>query len=145
MLSIGPLKTTFYSQQMSIPAIRVFTVEHVKKVEALCCIRNQQEGETGSLEEISFQQFLMVMSHFRPPTLKTSEEEKEALRREKLRCKFPRAIPLWGAELLFCHLRERAVVCEQDAELSHRMFLQRAAEEEISSSCLNICQLVQPH
>lgn len=56
----------------------------------LCCSRNQQEGETGSLEEISFQQFLMVMSYFRPPTLKTSEEEKEALRREKLRCKLPR-------------------------------------------------------
>lgn len=84
---------------MSIPAIRAFTVEHVKKVEALCCIRNQQEGEMGSLEEVSFQQFLMVMSHFRPPTLKTSEEEKEALRREKLHCKFPRAIPAggWGA------------------------------------------------
>lgn len=29
----------------------------------------------------------MVMSHFRPPTLKTTEEEKEALRKEKLRCK----------------------------------------------------------
>lgn len=119
MWSTGPLKKTFYSQQMSIPAIRAFTVEHVKKVEALCCIRNQQEGETGSLEEVSFQQFLMVMSHFRPPTLKTSEEEKEALRREKLHCKFPRAIRAGGGELLFCHLRERAVVFEQDAEVSH--------------------------
>lgn len=40
----------------------------------------------GSFHEISFEQFLMVMSHFRPPTLKTTEEEKEALRKEKLRC-----------------------------------------------------------
>lgn len=100
---------------MSIPAIRAFTVEHVKKAEALCCIRNQQEGETGSLEEISFQQFLMVLSYFRPPTLKTSEEEKEALRREKLRCKFLIASPLGGGGwLLLCNFRERAVVCEQD-------------------------------
>lgn len=38
------------------------------------------------MQEISFEQFLMVMSHFRPPTLKTTEEEKEALRKEKLRC-----------------------------------------------------------
>ena len=28
----------------------------------------------------------MVMSHFRPPTLKTTDEEKEAMRKEKLRC-----------------------------------------------------------
>ncbi|XP_069379468.1 tescalcin a isoform X2 [Paralichthys olivaceus] len=50
--------------------------------------RNQHESEVGSLEEIGFEQFLMVMSHFRPPTLKTTEEEKEAMRKEKLRFLF---------------------------------------------------------
>ncbi|XP_075882118.1 calcineurin B homologous protein 3-like [Nelusetta ayraudi] len=67
----------------SIPAL---ANNPIKKqiIDAFFDKRNQQEGETGSLEEVSFQQFLMVMSHFRPPTLKTSEEEKEALRREKL-------------------------------------------------------------
>lgn len=48
--------------------------------------RNQHQNEVGSFQEISFEQFLMVMSHFRPPTLKTTEEEKEALRKEKLHC-----------------------------------------------------------
>ncbi|KAG7236508.1 hypothetical protein INR49_000882 [Caranx melampygus] len=51
-------------------------------------IRNQHENEVGSFEEIGFEQFLMVMSHFRPPTLKTTEEEKEVMRKEKLRFLF---------------------------------------------------------
>lgn len=51
--------------------------------------RNQHQDEVGAFHEISFEQFLMVMSHFRPPTLKTTEEEKETLRREKLRCEKP--------------------------------------------------------
>ncbi|CAB1425477.1 unnamed protein product [Pleuronectes platessa] len=50
--------------------------------------RNQHESEVGSFQEIGFEQFLMVMSHFRPPTLKTTPEEKEALRKEKLRFLF---------------------------------------------------------
>ncbi|KAM9361003.1 tescalcin a [Symphorus nematophorus] len=50
--------------------------------------RNQHQDEVGSFEEIGFEQFLMVMSHFRPPTLKTTEEEREALRKEKLRFLF---------------------------------------------------------
>lgn len=49
--------------------------------------RNQHENEVGTFEEIGFEQFLMVMSHFRPPTLRTTEEEKETMRKEKLRCK----------------------------------------------------------
>lgn len=48
--------------------------------------RNQHQEEVGFFEEIGFEQFLMVMSHFRPPTLKMTEEEKQALRKEKLRC-----------------------------------------------------------
>lgn len=105
---------------MSIPAIRVFTVEHVKKVEALCCIRNQQEGETGSIEEISFQQFLLVMSHFRPPTLKTSEEEKETLRREKLRCKFPRAIPSGPSSYSVLSEKEQSSACKTLSSATER-------------------------
>ncbi|XP_034450795.1 tescalcin a [Hippoglossus hippoglossus] len=50
--------------------------------------RNQHDSEVGSFQEIGFEQFLMVMSHFRPPTLKTTVEEKEALRKEKLRFLF---------------------------------------------------------
>nr|XP_040051066.1 tescalcin a [Gasterosteus aculeatus aculeatus] len=50
--------------------------------------RNQHRGEAGSCDQIGFEQFLMVMSHFRPPTLKMTAEEKEAMRREKLRFLF---------------------------------------------------------
>lgn len=49
--------------------------------------RNQgQDDEVGSLEEIGLEQFLMVMSHFRPPAHKSGEEERQAARRQKLRC-----------------------------------------------------------
>uniref|UniRef100_G3PLY4 Calcineurin B homologous protein 3 n=1 Tax=Gasterosteus aculeatus aculeatus TaxID=481459 RepID=G3PLY4_GASAC len=51
-------------------------------------LRNQHRGEAGSCDQIGFEQFLMVMSHFRPPTLKMTAEEKEAMRREKLRFLF---------------------------------------------------------
>ncbi|XP_075960591.1 tescalcin a [Anarhichas minor] len=50
--------------------------------------RNQHQDAVGSCAEIGFEQFLMVMSHFRPPTLKTTVEEKEAMRKEKLRFLF---------------------------------------------------------
>ncbi|KAM3611390.1 uncharacterized protein V6R79_017721 [Siganus canaliculatus] len=50
--------------------------------------RNQRQNESGRCQEIDFEQFLMVMAYFRPPTLKTSEEEKQAMRREKLRFLF---------------------------------------------------------
>lgn len=51
------------------------------------CHRNQRDDKAGFFHEIGFEQFLMVMSHFRPPNLKTTAEEKEAMRKEKLRCK----------------------------------------------------------
>nr|XP_057926012.1 tescalcin a [Doryrhamphus excisus] len=57
-------------------------------IEAFFDKRNQRQDEVGSSEEIGFEEFLMVMSHFRPPTLKTSEEEREAMRKEKLRFLF---------------------------------------------------------
>lgn len=52
------------------------------------CFRNQHTDEVGTYEEIGFEQFLMVMSHFRPPTLRTTNDEKQVLRREKLRCMY---------------------------------------------------------
>ncbi|XP_076587023.1 tescalcin a isoform X2 [Chaetodon auriga] len=71
----------------SIPALANNPIRK-QIVDAFFDKRNQHQGEVGSSEEISFEQFLMVMSHFRPPTLKTTEEEKEALRKEKLRFLF---------------------------------------------------------
>ncbi|XP_008334466.1 tescalcin a [Cynoglossus semilaevis] len=50
--------------------------------------RNQRDDKAGFFHEIGFEQFLMVMSHFRPPNLKTTAEEKEAMRKEKLRFLF---------------------------------------------------------
>ncbi|CAG5925331.1 unnamed protein product [Menidia menidia] len=68
----------------SIPALANNPIRK-QIVEAFFDKRNQHENKVGSFEEIGFEQFLMVMSHFRPPTLKTTDEEKETLRKEKLR------------------------------------------------------------
>lgn len=57
-------------------------------IEAFFDKRNQHTDEVGTYEEIGFEQFLMVMSHFRPPTLRTTNDEKQVLRREKLRFLF---------------------------------------------------------
>ncbi|KAM4745221.1 tescalcin a [Anableps anableps] len=57
-------------------------------IEAFFDKRNQHGNELGSYEEIGFEEFLMVMSHFRPPNLKTTDEEREAMRKEKVRFLF---------------------------------------------------------
>lgn len=75
--------------------------EHFKAIPDLACnpIRSQiieaffdrrnfrQNGE-GTVQEIGFEQFLVVMSHFRPPSLSVTEEQREDIRREKLRFLF---------------------------------------------------------
>ncbi|XP_032435041.1 tescalcin a [Xiphophorus hellerii] len=57
-------------------------------IEAFFDKRNQRNNELGSYEEIGFEEFLMVMSHFRPPSIKTSAEEKAAMRKQKVRFLF---------------------------------------------------------
>uniref|UniRef100_A0A3Q2YUW7 Calcineurin B homologous protein 3 n=1 Tax=Hippocampus comes TaxID=109280 RepID=A0A3Q2YUW7_HIPCM len=72
----------------SIPAL---ANNPIKKqiIDAFFDKRNQrQDDEVGSLEEIGLEQFLMVMSHFRPPAHKSGEEERQAARRQKLRFLF---------------------------------------------------------
>lgn len=48
--------------------------------------RNFRQNGEGIVEEINFEEFLVVMSHFRPPSLNMTEEQRESVRREKLRC-----------------------------------------------------------
>lgn len=57
-------------------------------IEAFFDKRNQHNGEVGAFQQIGFEEFLMVMSHFRHPSLKTTEEEKKAMRKEKVRFLF---------------------------------------------------------
>ncbi|KAL4609683.1 calcineurin B homologous protein 3-like isoform X1 [Arapaima gigas] len=58
-------------------------------IEAFFDKRNFRQNGEGSVEEISFEQFLTVMSHFRPVPVHTmTEERRESLRREKLRFLF---------------------------------------------------------
>uniref|UniRef100_A0A3Q2SU48 Calcineurin B homologous protein 3 n=1 Tax=Fundulus heteroclitus TaxID=8078 RepID=A0A3Q2SU48_FUNHE len=71
----------------SIPALANNPIRK-QIIEAFFDKRNQHGNELGSYEEIGFEEFLMVMSHFRPPTLRTTEEEKEAMRKEKVRFLF---------------------------------------------------------
>ncbi|XP_026209743.1 tescalcin b [Anabas testudineus] len=57
-------------------------------IEAFFDRRNYRENGEGTVEEISFEEFLVVMSHFRPPSLHMTEEQREGVRREKLRFLF---------------------------------------------------------
>ncbi|XP_034547954.1 tescalcin a [Notolabrus celidotus] len=74
----------------NLDSLPSFVNNPIKKqiVEAFFDKRNQHQDEVGYSEEIGFEQFLMVLSHFRPPTLKLTDEEKAALRKEKLRFLF---------------------------------------------------------
>ncbi|KAM9820133.1 tescalcin b [Neosynchiropus ocellatus] len=57
-------------------------------IEAFFDRRNFRQNSDGSVEEITFEEFLLVMSHFRPPSLHMTEEQRESVRREKLRFLF---------------------------------------------------------
>lgn len=48
--------------------------------------RNFHQNGEGTVEAIGFEEFLVVMSHFRPPSLHMTEEQRGRVRREKLRC-----------------------------------------------------------
>lgn len=71
----------------TIPALAENPIK-AQIIEAFFDKRNQRGDEAGAFQEIGFEQFLMVMCHFRPPTLKMTAEEKEAMRKEKLRFLF---------------------------------------------------------
>ncbi|XP_008284714.1 tescalcin b [Stegastes partitus] len=57
-------------------------------VEAFFDKRNFRQNDEGTVDEIGFEEFLVVMSHFRPPSLHMTEEQRENVRREKLRFLF---------------------------------------------------------
>ncbi|XP_053510260.1 tescalcin a [Ictalurus furcatus] len=46
--------------------------------------RNFRQDEVGTVEEISFEEFLTVMSHFRPLNQELTQEDKDKIRKEKL-------------------------------------------------------------
>ncbi|XP_064209706.1 tescalcin a [Anguilla rostrata] len=50
--------------------------------------RNYRQNSAGKVDEITFEEFITVMSHFKPPELNMTEERREALRKEKLRFLF---------------------------------------------------------
>ncbi|XP_059214189.1 tescalcin b [Centropristis striata] len=57
-------------------------------IEAFFDRRNFRQNEAGNVEEIGFEEFLVVMSHFRPPALHITTEQRESVRKEKLRFLF---------------------------------------------------------
>ncbi|XP_062844906.1 tescalcin b [Trichomycterus rosablanca] len=57
-------------------------------VEAFYDKRNFQTGAEGKVEEIGFEEFLTVMSYFRAPSVHMTEENREKIRRTKLRFLF---------------------------------------------------------
>lgn len=54
-------------------------------VEAFFDRRNFRQNGEGTVDEIGFEQFLVVMSHFRPPSLHITDDQRENIRKEKLR------------------------------------------------------------
>ncbi|XP_029301375.1 tescalcin b isoform X2 [Cottoperca gobio] len=54
-------------------------------IEAFFDRRNFRQNGEGIVEEIRFEEFLLVMSHFRPPSLHKIEEQRDSVRREKLK------------------------------------------------------------
>ncbi|XP_047005729.1 tescalcin a isoform X1 [Ictalurus punctatus] len=46
--------------------------------------RNFRQDEVGTVEEIGFEEFLTVMSHFRPLNQELTQEDKDKIRKEKL-------------------------------------------------------------
>uniref|UniRef100_A0A3Q2PHN4 Calcineurin B homologous protein 3 n=1 Tax=Fundulus heteroclitus TaxID=8078 RepID=A0A3Q2PHN4_FUNHE len=55
-------------------------------VEAFFDQRNFSKDGDGKVDEIGFEEFLVVMSHFRPPSLPMTDEQRDSVRKEKLRC-----------------------------------------------------------
>ncbi|KAK2910976.1 hypothetical protein QQF64_026580 [Cirrhinus molitorella] len=57
-------------------------------IEAFFDKRNLGENEKGCLQEISFEEFVTVLSFFRPPKPRIPDEEMKNIRKEKLRFLF---------------------------------------------------------
>ncbi|XP_072528614.1 tescalcin b [Salminus brasiliensis] len=57
-------------------------------VEAFFDGRNFRKNCEGPVQEIGFEEFLIVMSYFRPPSVHMTEEQREDIRRHKLRFLF---------------------------------------------------------
>ncbi|KAM8829310.1 tescalcin b isoform 1-T1 [Spinachia spinachia] len=62
-------------------------------IEAFFDRRNFRQNGEGTVEAIGFEEFLVIMSHFRPPSPHITEEQREAVRRDKLRCSVFRPAP----------------------------------------------------
>ncbi|KAM6965394.1 tescalcin a [Aplochiton taeniatus] len=78
---------TLRRENLDIPALANNPIR-TQIIEAFFNKRNLQNDSPGSLQEINFEEFLKVMSYFRPPALNMTNEDKEALRKEKLQFLF---------------------------------------------------------
>lgn len=58
-----------------------------------CSYRNLRKGTSGLANEINFEDFLTIMSYFRPIDTTMDEEQVQLCRKEKLRCGCPFACP----------------------------------------------------
>ncbi|XP_072227637.1 tescalcin b isoform X2 [Leuresthes tenuis] len=76
-------KTGFSYEQIGILHKRFNQLSHNGET-----LRNFHHNGKGTADEIGFEEFLVVMSHFRPPSLHMTEEQRENVRREKLRFLF---------------------------------------------------------
>ncbi|XP_045152699.1 calcineurin B homologous protein 3 isoform X2 [Echinops telfairi] len=71
----------------SVPDLELNPIR-AKIVRAFFDNRNLRKGPSGLAEEISFEDFLTIMSYFRPIDISMDEEQVEQCRKEKLRFLF---------------------------------------------------------
>ncbi|XP_061731740.1 tescalcin b [Nerophis ophidion] len=57
-------------------------------IEAFFDRRNLVPAGEGTMDEIRLEEFVVIMSHFKPPSLSMTDEERDSIRKEKLRFLF---------------------------------------------------------
>ncbi|CAB1352877.1 unnamed protein product, partial [Coregonus sp. 'balchen'] len=87
-LSVLDSRQSFFCSSVSFEQIGILHKRFKQLSHNEDTLRNFHQNGDGTVQEIGFEEFLVVMSHFRPPALNMTEEQRENIRREKLRFLF---------------------------------------------------------
>lgn len=76
--------------------MKMFCWLYKNKTVDICVFpRNLGQKEKGCLQEIGFEEFVTVLSVFRPPKPRTAEDKNKTIKEEKLRCEETLSIALF--------------------------------------------------
>lgn len=79
----------------SFVAVRSVISHLVFFISGLC--RNLRQAPNGLADEINFEDFLTIMSYFRPIEMNMDEEQLDHFRKEKLKCETSQESPAQGS------------------------------------------------